>query len=143
MVVIDSDSNMYAQVASSLPHSRASRGTGVASNGSSVPRSRSPTVVSMARYMPPVSIDSTRKKLSMPSTSRAREAGVDTSMFCSTTGASSRESTPRSARRCVAICWPYCAISVRMRATSRVSLLRELSVYSRSGAGAPDASRVP
>ena len=49
------------QVAAILPSISAVRLTGRASSGSSEPRSRSPAVLSMARFMPPASSESTQK----------------------------------------------------------------------------------
>ncbi len=55
------DSAMNTQVAAILPSSNWLRVTGSASSGSSEPRSRSPAVVSMARYMPPMSSANMKK----------------------------------------------------------------------------------
>ena len=59
--LIARDSAMNTQVAAILPNISWARVTGSASNGSSEPRSRSPAVVSIARYMPPISIAKIKK----------------------------------------------------------------------------------
>ena len=52
---------MKTQVAAILPSMSWSRVTGSDNSGSSDPRSRSPAVVSMARYMPPMSSANMKK----------------------------------------------------------------------------------
>ena len=56
-----SETAMNTQVAAILPRMSWSRVTGSASKGSSEPRSRSPAVVSMARYIPPINIAKIKK----------------------------------------------------------------------------------
>ncbi len=101
-----SDTSPSTQAAMILPVTIAPRAAGVASNGSSVCRSRSPAVASSTSAAPPRKAVMIRKYGSITDSIRPRLAsGVDTSSVLVLTGCATAGSIPRASRRS-APTWP-------------------------------------
>ena len=93
--------------ASILPLTRAPRGAGVASSGSSDCRSRSPAVVSMTRCEPPMKADIISRIGRMTDSRMPRLASaVARSRVPTLTGMATAGLTPRAISRSAPTCWP-------------------------------------
>ena len=94
------DSRPSSTAASILPPTSAARGTGVASSGSSDCRSRSPAVVSIARWAPPMKAKMVRISGSSIAMNELRLASaVARSRVPTLSGAAMPGSMPRTSRR--------------------------------------------
>ena len=125
--------------ASILPLTMAPRAAGVASNGSSDCRSRSPAVVSIARWMPPRNAEINSRIGSIADSMMPRLAsGVARSRVPTPTGTPTTGLIPRASMRNAPRVCEYCLRVPSTRATGTSALRRVESVTSSTLAGTPE-----